>query len=148
MDALEDFDPARIAGRILGMGDIVSLVEKAAATIDAEKAMRAAERMRKGQFDLDRPARAARADAEDGRHGGLMAMMPGVAKMKNQIAERNLDDSVLKRQMAIIDSMTPGERTQSRHPQGEPQEAHRRRLRHQGRGDQQAPEDAPRPWPT
>src|SRR5947208_15568447 len=53
LDALEDFDPARVAGRILGMGDIVSLVEKAAATIDAEKAARTAERMRKGQFDLN-----------------------------------------------------------------------------------------------
>src|SRR5213078_3019538 len=53
MDALEDFHPQRVADRILGMGDIVSLVEKAAATIDAEKAMRAAERMRKGQFDLN-----------------------------------------------------------------------------------------------
>ena len=61
MDALEDFDPSRIAGRILGMGDIVSLVEKAAANIDREQAMRAAEKMRKGQFDLDDLRRAARA---------------------------------------------------------------------------------------
>ena len=68
MDALEDFHPARIADRILGMGDIVSLVEKAAATIDAEKAARIAERMRKGAVRSHRPARAARADAEDGRH--------------------------------------------------------------------------------
>ena len=69
MDALEDFYPARIADRILGMGDIISLVEKAAATIDAEKAARVAERMRKGAFDLSRLARATRADAADGRHG-------------------------------------------------------------------------------
>ena len=68
MDALEDFHPARIADRILGMGDIVTLVEKAAATIDAEKAARVAERMRKGAFDLSRPARAAHPDAADGRH--------------------------------------------------------------------------------
>ena len=68
MDALEDFHPARIADRILGMGDIVSLVEKAAATIDAEKAARVAERMRKGAVRSHRPARAARADAADGRH--------------------------------------------------------------------------------
>ncbi len=54
MDALEDFDPSRVAGRILGMGDIVALVEKAATSIDREQAMRAAERMRKGQFDLGR----------------------------------------------------------------------------------------------
>jgi signal recognition particle subunit SRP54 len=110
LDALEDFDPARIAGRILGMGDIVSLVEKAAANIDAEKAMRAAEKMRKGQFDL--------ADLRDqlsqmqsmGGIGGLMGMLPGIAKMKNQIANAGLDESILKRQMAIIDSMTPQER--------------------------------------
>jgi signal recognition particle subunit SRP54 len=110
IDALEDFDPARIAGRILGMGDIVALVEKAAANIDAEKAVRAAEKMRKGQFDL--------ADLRDqlkqmqamGGIGGLMSMMPGVAKIKNQMANAGLDENVLKRQMAIIDSMTPQER--------------------------------------
>jgi signal recognition particle subunit SRP54 len=113
MDALEDFHPQRIADRILGMGDIVSLVEKAAATIDAEKAARVAEKMRKGQFDL--------ADLRDqltqmqqmGGVTGLMGLLPGVAKMKNQLASANLDERVLKRQMAIIDSMTPKER---RHP--------------------------------
>ncbi len=113
MDALDDFDPARIAGRILGMGDIVSLVEKAAASIDREQAMRAAERMRKGQFDLSDLREQLVGMAKMGGMTGLMAMLPGVAKMKNQLAERNLDDSVLKRQMAIIDSMTPGER---KHP--------------------------------
>ncbi len=68
MDALEDFHPARIADRILGMGDIVSLVEKAAATIDAEKAARVAERMRKGQFDLNDLREQTHRHAEDGRH--------------------------------------------------------------------------------
>lgn len=109
-DALEDFYPSRIAGRILGMGDIVSLVEKAAANIDAEKAARAAEKMRKGKFDL--------ADLRDqlaqmqnmGGIGGLMGMMPGIAKMKNQLAAANLDEKVVKRQMAVIDSMTREER--------------------------------------
>jgi signal recognition particle subunit SRP54 len=110
IDALEDFDPARIAGRILGMGDIVSLVEKAAASIDREQAMRAAERMRKGQFDLSDLREQLTGMAKMGGMTGLMAMLPGVAKIKNQLAERNLDDSVLKRQMAIIDSMTPSER--------------------------------------
>jgi signal recognition particle subunit SRP54 len=113
MDALEDFDPSRIAGRILGMGDIVSLVEKAAANIDREQAMRQAERMRKGQFDLSDLREQLVGMAKMGGMSGLMAMMPGVAKIKSQMAERNLDDSVLKRQMAIIDSMTPGER---KHP--------------------------------
>ena len=110
LDAIEDFDPARVAGRILGMGDIVALVEKARTTIDAEKAARVAEKMRKGAFDL--------ADLRDqlaqmknmGGMSGLMGMLPGVAKIKNQLAEKNLDETVLKRQMAIIDSMTPAER--------------------------------------
>jgi signal recognition particle subunit SRP54 len=110
LDALEDFDPTRIAGRILGMGDIVALVEKAAANIDAEKAMRVAEKMRKGAFDL--------ADLRDqlvqmqgmGGLGGLMGMLPGIGKLKNQLANANIDENVIKRQIAIIDSMTPKER--------------------------------------
>ena len=110
MDALEEFDPARIAGRILGMGDIVSLVEKAAANIDAEKAMRVAEKMRKGAFDLSDMREQLMQMASMGGIGGLMGMMPGVAKMKNQIANAGIDDKVLKRQVAIIDSMTPQER--------------------------------------
>jgi len=110
MDALEEFDPARIAGRILGMGDIVSLVEKAAATIDAEKAMRTAERMRKGAFDLtDLRDQLAQMQTMGGM-SGLMGMLPGVGKLKNQMANANIDDRMLKRQMAIIDSMTPSER--------------------------------------
>jgi len=110
MDALEDFHPARIADRILGMGDIVSLVEKAAANIDAEKAMRAAEKMRKGAFDLADLREQLTQMQKMGGMTGLMGMLPGVAKFKNQLAEKNLDETVLKRQMAIIDSMTPGER--------------------------------------
>jgi signal recognition particle subunit SRP54 len=113
MDALEDFHPARIADRILGMGDIVSLVEKAAASIDREQAMRQAERMRKGQFDLVDMREQLAQMQKMGGMSGLMGMLPGVAKIKSQLAERNLDDSVLKRQIAIIDSMTPQER---RHP--------------------------------
>ncbi len=110
LDALEDFDPARIAGRILGMGDIVALVEKAAANIDAEKAMRAAERMRKGAFDLgDLREQLTQMQAMGGL-GGLMGMLPGMGKMKNQLAAANLDENVIKRQIAIIDSMTPKER--------------------------------------
>jgi len=110
MDALEDFHPARIADRILGMGDIVTLVEKAAATIDAEKAARVAEKMRKGQFDLGDLREQLTQMQQMGGMTGLMGMMPGIAKMKNQLAAANLDENVLKRQMAIIDSMTPGER--------------------------------------
>jgi len=110
LDAIEDFHPQRIADRILGMGDIVSLVEKAATTIDAEKAARVAEKMRKGAFDLADLREQLTQMQSLGGMTGLMAMLPGVAKIKNQLAERNLDEKVVKRQMAIIDSMTPGER--------------------------------------
>src|ERR1700724_2205990 len=113
LDALEDFHPARIADRILGMGDIVSLVEKAAATIDAEKAARTAERMRKGAFDLTDLRDQLMQMQQMGGMSGLMGMLPGVAKMKNQLASANLDERVLKRQVAAIDSMTMQER---RHP--------------------------------
>jgi signal recognition particle subunit SRP54 len=110
IDAIEDFYPQRIADRILGMGDIVSLVEKAATTIDAEKAARVAEKMRKGAFDLSDLREQLTQMKNMGGMSGLMSMLPGVAKIKNQLAERNLDETVLKRQMAIIDSMTPQER--------------------------------------
>src|SRR5215470_1310952 len=113
IDALEDFHPARIADRILGMGDIITLVEKAAATIDAEKAARVAEKMRKGAFDLSDLREQLTQMQGMGGLSGLMSMLPGVAKMKNQLAAANLDESLLKRQVAIINSMTPGER---KHP--------------------------------
>src|SRR5262249_29590359 len=112
MDALEDFHPARIADRILGMGDIVSLVEKAAQTIDMEKAARTAERMRKGAFDLNDLREQLEQMQHMGGLGGLMGMLPGIAKMKNQLASANLDANLLKRQVAIIQSMTPRERAQ------------------------------------
>jgi signal recognition particle subunit SRP54 len=113
MDALEEFYPQRIADRILGMGDIVTLVEKAAATIDAEKAARVAEKMRKGQFDLADLREQLVQMGQMGGMTGLMGMLPGIARMKNQLAAANLDERVLKRQIAMIDSMTPKER---RHP--------------------------------
>ncbi|QFR33152.1 signal recognition particle protein [Ancylobacter sp. TS-1] len=110
MDALEDFDPRRVAGRILGMGDVVSLVEKAVENLDAEKAMAAADRMRKGQFDLDDLRMQLDQMEKLGGLGGLMGMLPGVGKMKNQLAASGMNDGVLKRQKAIIDSMTKKER--------------------------------------
>jgi signal recognition particle subunit SRP54 len=109
-DALEDFHPSRIAGRILGMGDVVSLVERAAAHIDAEKAARTAEKMRKGQFDLSDMREQLIQMTNMGGLSGLMGMMPGIAKLKNQLASANLDDRVVKRQIAVIDSMTRAER--------------------------------------
>ncbi|MFT0861279.1 signal recognition particle protein [Ancylobacter sp. G4_0304] len=110
MDALEDFDPKRVAGRILGMGDVVSLVEKAVENIDAQKAMEVAERMRKGSFDLDDLRMQLDQMEKLGGLGGLMGMLPGVGKMKNQMAAAGMDDRIIKRQKAIIDSMTKKER--------------------------------------
>ena len=110
MDALEDFHPTRIADRILGMGDIVSLVERAAATIDAEKAARTAERMRKGAFDLNDLREQLGQMQRMGGIGGLMGMLPGIAKMKNQLATANVNENMLKHQVGIIDSMTQKER--------------------------------------
>ncbi len=110
VDALEEFHPARVANRILGMGDIVSLVEKAAENFDAAQAQRMADKMRKGKFDLE-DLRDQLAQMEKiGGIGGMLGMLPGIAKMKSQLESANLDDKVIKRQRAIIDSMTPAER--------------------------------------
>jgi len=110
MDGLEEFHPKRIADRILGMGDIVSLVEKAAENIDAEKAAAMAKKMQSGKFDLDDLADQLRQMSKMGGMGGLMSMMPGMGKMKDQMAAAGLDDKMFKRQIAIITSMTRAER--------------------------------------
>jgi signal recognition particle subunit SRP54 len=110
LDALEDFEPSRIAGRILGMGDIVGLVEKAAANFDAEKAAKTAERMKKGAFDLDDLADQLAQMQKIGGMSGVMGLLPGIGKMKKQIDAMGMDDSVFKRQAAIISSMTRAER--------------------------------------
>jgi signal recognition particle subunit SRP54 len=111
IDALEDFHPRRIAGRILGQGDVVSLVEKAAETVDQEKAEALAKKMAKGQFDLDDLAEQLRQMRRMGGMQGIMGMLPGVAKMKDQLATAGMDDKLLKRQEAIILSMTKEERS-------------------------------------
>ncbi len=110
MDALDEFDPRRIANRILGMGDIVALVEKAAETIDAEKAQRIAEKMRKGKFDLEDLADQLAQFDKLGGLGGVMGLLPGMGKIKEQMAGAKIDDKVIRRQRAIILSMTPQER--------------------------------------
>ena len=92
------------------MGDVVALVEKAAAHIDAEKAMRTAEKMRKGAFDLSDLRDQLSQMQKMGGMSGLMGLLPGIGKMKNQLANANIDEKVIKRQVAIIDSMTPRER--------------------------------------
>ena len=110
MDALEEFYPKRIADRILGMGDIVSLVERASETIDAEKAAAMAKKMQAGKFDLDDLADQLRQMQKMGGMGGIMGMMPGMGKMKDQMAAAGLDDKTFTRQIAIIQSMTRKER--------------------------------------
>ncbi len=110
LDALEDFHPDRIASRILGMGDIVSLVEKAAATIDQAEAEKLAARMQKGQFTLEDYASQLKQIGKMGSLQGILGMLPGVGKIKQQLNDANLDTSILGRQAAIISSMTPRER--------------------------------------
>jgi signal recognition particle subunit SRP54 len=110
LDALELFRPERIAGRILDMGDVVSLVEKAAETIEQEDAEKLAKKIAKGQFDLDDLAGQLRQLRKMGGMGGVMGMLPGVQKIKKQISQANLDETLIKRQEAIIGSMTRKER--------------------------------------
>lgn len=110
LDALEDFHPDRVANRILGMGDVVSLVEKAAETIDQEEAERIAKKMKAGAFDLDDLKSQLKQMTKLGGMGGILGMLPGVGSMQKQMAQANIDDRMLKRQIAIIDSMTPKER--------------------------------------
>ncbi|ACT58212.1 signal recognition particle protein [Hirschia baltica] len=109
-DGLEVFDARRIAGRILGQGDVVSLVERAAAELDEEKTKRMAEKMAKGVFDLEDMAEQFRQLQRMGGLGGIMGMMPGAKKAKAAMDSQGLDDKVIKRQEAIILSMTPKER--------------------------------------
>ena len=110
VDALEEFHPSRVANRILGMGDIVSLVEKAAENFDQAQAQRMADKMRKGKFDLEDMRDQLAQMEKIGGIGGMLGMLPGIGKMKAQLENANIDDSVIKRQRAIIDSMTPKER--------------------------------------
>ncbi len=110
LDGLEDFHPSRIAGRILGMGDVVSLVEKAALDIDHEKAKKIADRMRKGAFDMNDLADQLRQLEKMGGMGGVMKMLPGMGKMQKQLEGANLDEKIFKRQIAAIGSMNKKER--------------------------------------
>jgi signal recognition particle subunit SRP54 len=110
IEALEAFDANRIAGRILDMGDIVGLVEKATETIDRAEAEKLAAKMQKGEFDLDDLASQLRQMRKMGGMKGIMGLLPGVGKIKKQLDEANIDEKVLKRQEAIISSMTKSER--------------------------------------
>lgn len=110
VDALEDFDPSRVAGRILGMGDVVGLVERAVEAIDKVEAEKLAAKLQKGNFDLDDFAAQIRQIRKMGGVGGLMGLLPGVAKIKKQMADAKIDEKAINRQEAIILSMTMAER--------------------------------------
>ncbi|HQT51892.1 MAG TPA: signal recognition particle protein [Phenylobacterium sp.] len=110
IDGLDVFDAARVAGRILGQGDVIALVEKASADLDVAKAEAMAKKLAKGQFDLDMMADQFAQMKKMGGMEGLMGFLPGVQKMKKQIAEANISDKALDRQAAIISSMTKLER--------------------------------------
>ncbi|MEM7191542.1 MAG: signal recognition particle protein, partial [Pseudomonadota bacterium] len=110
LDALEDFHPDRIAGRILGMGDVVGLVEKAMETVELDKAQEMAKKLKKGAFDLNDLDEQLTQMQKLGGMGGVLGMLPGVGKMKRQLDAANIDESILKRQQAAIGSMTKAER--------------------------------------
>jgi signal recognition particle subunit SRP54 len=110
IDELEEFHPERIAGRILGMGDVVSLVERAAETIDAEQAQKVARKMQKGEFDLEDLAGQLGQMQKLGGMSSILGMLPGIGKMKKQLDGANLSDNMFKQQVAIISSMTKKER--------------------------------------
>ena len=110
MDAIEEFHADRVAGRILGMGDIVSLVEKAQETIEAEQAERMMKRFQKGRFNMNDMKMQLEQMMKMGGMEGMMGMMPGMKKAAKQVEEAGMDDSVFKRQIAMIQSMTKKER--------------------------------------
>jgi len=109
-DALQPFHPARIADRILDMGDVVSLVEKAAETIEQAEAEKMAKKFQEGKFDLDDFSSQLKQMRKMGGFSGIMSLMPGMGKLKSAIEDANLDDTVIKQQEAILSSMTKKER--------------------------------------
>jgi signal recognition particle subunit SRP54 len=110
LDQLEVFQPARIAGRILDMGDVVSLVERASEVISADDAQKMAEKLQKGIFDMNDMATQLEQMLKMGGLSGMMNFLPGVGKIKDKIAETGMDDSVIRQQLAVVRSMTKKER--------------------------------------
>ena len=111
IDQLESFHPERIANRILGMGDIVSLVEKAAENINEKEMEDLAKKMSKGKFDLDDFANQLKQMGKIGGISGIMSMLPGISKAQKLMAENKISDDIIDRQIAIVNSMTKKERT-------------------------------------
>ena len=111
LDAIEDFHPDRIASRILGMGDVVSLVEKAAETIEQDEAEKLAKKLEKGKFDLDDLGQQLKQMQKMGGLSDMLKLLPGMSRAQQaQIKNANVDDGMVKRQLAILSSMTPRER--------------------------------------
>ncbi|QOL81640.1 signal recognition particle protein [Pseudooceanicola spongiae] len=110
MDALETFEPERVAGRILGMGDIVALVERAQETMEAEQAERMMKRFQKGQFNMNDLKMQLEQMQKMGGMESVMGMMPGMGKMSKQVKDAGFDDKIIARQIALVQSMTKKER--------------------------------------
>ena len=111
LEAIEDFHPDRIASRILGMGDVVSLVEKAAETLDQETAEKLAKKLQRGKFDLDDLGQQFKQMQKMGGISDMLNLLPGMSKVQQAKLEKaNIDDRMIARQLAILSSMTPGER--------------------------------------
>ena len=110
IDALEEFVAERIAGRILGMGDIVSLVEKAQETFEAEKAERMMKRLQKGQFNMNDLKSQMEQMKKMGGMQSIMSMMPGMGKLSKNLNAAGFDDKMIGQQVALINSMTKRER--------------------------------------
>ena len=130
LDALEAFHPDRMASRILGMGDVVSLVEKVGETVDKEEAEKLAAKMQKGSFDLEDLASQLQQMRKMGGMSGILGMLPGVGKIKQQMAEAKLDDGMIGRQLAIIELHDAQGAAQSADPARLAQAPDRRRRRH------------------
>ncbi|AOX19577.1 signal recognition particle protein [Kozakia baliensis] len=110
LEALEEFYPERVAGRILGLGDIAGLVERASETLDQEEGERVAKKMLAGKFDLDDYASQIRQINKMGSISGILGMLPGMGKLKDKLGDKELDTSIFKKHQAIISSMTKAER--------------------------------------
>jgi hypothetical protein len=143
MTEMEEFHPRRIADRILGMGDIVSLVEKAAENIDADKARAMAEKMAKGKFDLNDLAEQLKQMQSLGGMGGIMGLMPGMSGMKDKLSAAGMSDKTFARHIAIIQSMTRAERANPDMLKHSRKKRIASRLRHGCGRNQQASENAP-----
>ena len=110
IEALEEFHPERVAGRILGLGDIVGLVERAAETIDQDEAEKLARKMMAGRFTLEDYSAQLKQLSKMGSMSSILGMLPGMGQMKQQIEDANIDQTIFKRHQAIISSMTVKER--------------------------------------